>query len=522
MATAQRSNADERHVPYKEIVSYLTDLERIALLPKSGEATILASSYDRGKRYDQVSDPYVNNDGHGFVREEGDKVVLADVKGAGALIRMWSATPRDGNVSIYLDDSPVPVSSGPFKSYFNHTWTSVSLPNLAYSAVSSRAPGSNNFVPIAFSKSCKIVADKNWGDYYQFTIIKFPPNTAVEATSLPLKEEDATALSSANAELTIPPKGSTGPKDEAKNTTVAPGQTAVVFDLKGPQAITGLRINLDLPKDVDLQRKFLSQLAIKITWDHDERPAVWAPLGDFFGSFGGAHPYVSFAMGTPVNGQFYSNWVMPFGERAKIEIINETDASVAVSSSISTGPLKKPLQDYGRFHAKWHRDAQMSTPADLTPDWPVLDVKGRGRLVGVHLHVWNPAGGWWGEGNEKFFVDGEKFPSLLGTGTEDFFGFAWSSAGTFSRPFHSQVLNENNSGHAVLNRWMIADSVPFQNSFTGYLEKYFSNARPTLYSAVAYWYQEAGGMDPYDPVPSSERVDYWQNTNAHKESSLGR
>ena len=69
---------------------------------------------------------------------------------------------------------------------------------------------------------------------------------------------------------------------------------------------------------------------------------------------------------------------------------------------------------------------------------------------------------------------------------------------------------------------MIADSVPFQNSFTGYLEKYFSNARPTLYSAVAYWYQEAGGMDPYDPVPSSERVDYWQNTNAHKESSLGR
>ena len=73
-------------------------------------------------------------------------------------------------------------------------------------------------------------------------------------------------------------------------------------------------------------------------------------------------------------------------------------------------------------------------PKDRWPDWIMLRTEGRGRFCGVSLHVWNPRGGWWGEGDEKFFVDGEKFPSTFGTGSEDYFGYAWGCPSLFQKP----------------------------------------------------------------------------------------
>jgi hypothetical protein len=126
------------------------------------------------------------------------------------------------------------------------------------------------------------------------------------------------------------------------------------------------------------------------------------------------------------------------------------------------------------------------------------------------LHVWNPRGGWWGEGDEKFFVDGEKFPSTIGTGSEDYFGYAWCCPQLFQNAYHNQTRNDgNNRGHVSVNRWHIADAIPFHKSFEGCIEKYYNNQRPTLYAGMAYWYVAPGGNDPYRPAPLSERVGYW-------------
>ena len=151
---------------------------------------------------------------------------------------------------------------------------------------------------------------------------------------------------------------------------------------------------------------------------------------------------------------------------------------------------------------------------------PSLRPTGRGRYVGVALHVWNPGGGWWGEGDEKFFVDGEKFPSTFGTGSEDFFGYAWSSGKTFVRPFHDQPYNDNNAGHVNVDRWEIAENVPFQQSFEGCIEKYFPNTRPTLYSAVAYWYLAPGGTDAYAAAPVDQRVGYFVRPKPFQEKDV--
>jgi hypothetical protein len=136
--------------------------------------------------------------------------------------------------------------------------------------------------------------------------------------------------------------------------------------------------------------------------------------------------------------------------------------------------------------------------------------------VGTHLHGWNPRGDWWGEGDDKFFIDGEKFPSSFGTGSEDYFGYAWSSAGHFSRPYHNQILNEDNAGHFDDNRWHIPDSVPFQTSFEGDIEKYFTNARSTFYAAEVFWYLNAGGTDPYPIIPVSDRIGYWVRPETYR------
>jgi hypothetical protein len=176
---------------------------------------------------------------------------------------------------------------------------------------------------------------------------------------------------------------------------------------------------------------------------------------------------------------------------------------------VSHAPLNRPITELGRFHAKWHRDAFLPTRPDRSIDWTLLSTQGRGRYVGTHLHGWNPIGGWWGEGDDKFFVDGEKFPSSFGTGSEDYFGYAWGSAKLFSRPYHNQILNEGNQGHFDDNRWHIPDSVPFQKSFEGDIEKYFLDQWGTLYSAVTYWYLTSNGTDRYAPASAAERVGYW-------------
>ena len=220
--------------------------------------------------------------------------------------------------------------------------------------------------------------------------------------------------------------------------------------------------------------------------------------------------YRSLPLGVTEDGWWYCNWYMPFKEEARVELINDSKTSRNVRFEATYAPLSRPIEQLGRFHAKWHRDAFLPREPERWIDWPMLKTEGAGRFVGVMLHVWNPRGGWWGEGDEKFFVDGEKFPSTFGTGSEDYFGYAWCCPKLFQNAYHNQTHNDgNNRGHVSVNRWHITDNVPFQKSFEGCIEKYYKNERPTLYAATTYWYVAQGGNDPYRPAPLSERIGYW-------------
>jgi hypothetical protein len=518
---------------YVDLIRKMADLEGLAVLPQPGEDAAQWSSYDRNSRYEngQYFDWGANGDGGGFIRTENGEQVLAEMEGPGVIWRIWSALTGSGRVKIYLDGNTSPVVDLPFQDYFNNTQEPFARSALAYNV----AQGDNLYMPIPYQTSCKITAVGDWGQYYHFTYATYPEGTVLPTFSRTLSPEEADALDSINAMFAnlgddpLAPRPSE--ETEQENVYLSPGDTVTVASILGERAVTALKVDVgDLG---NLAQHKMREVLLRIYWDDETSPSVLVPLGDFFGTAPGINTYKSLPMGMTNEG-LYSYWYMPFSQKAQIDMINDGNSACSLQVSIIHAPLSLPADTLGRFHAKWHRDAFLPVEPERENDWTFLVTQGRGRFSGVSLHVWHPAGGqynnpkypntqwWWGEGDEKFFVDGEPFPSTFGTGTEDYFGYAWCNSTLFQRAYHNQTLaprsefqcqtgDRSGGGHIANNRWHIGDNIPFQTGFEGALEKFFSNDKPVLYASTVYWYLSANGTDPYqsEHVTLDERMDYF-------------
>ncbi len=525
---------------YADLVARLADLERLAQPPRPGETCGTWSSYDRRSRYDASRDRYVdwnaNQDGGGYIRAEGDRIVVFEADGPGCIWRIWSAWPQQGHVEIYIDGNPTPVVDLPFRDLFGGVGLQdYNLPELA--PVLSR--GYNRYIPIPYNRSCRILMAPGWGRFYHFTFSTFPAGTTVpEFMGVP-SPADEILLAEQDRELAG--RGWPGAQDAAAETlttdvSLAPGGALCVADVAGNRAITALRVMPDADLRADAAAG-LREIALSIHWDGETAPSVWSPLGNFFGGAPGIPYFRALPVGmTP--GGLYSQWFMPFAAGARVLLRNDGPQTRRLRFEVVHKPLQQDARELLRFHAKWHPDAflEKSRGRGRDIDWPLLHVQGQGRFCGVHLHVWNrwtvpaqkPAtwwygqGGdktidwWWGEGDEKFFVDGEKFPSSFGTGSEDYIGYAWAAEppfALFESPFACQSCTPlDGNGHTSVNRFHICDDIPFQSSFEGCIEKYKANRwgdtddNVCLYDAVAYWYQAAGQTDPYPVYSLAARV----------------
>ncbi len=499
---------------YADLVKRMIDLEYLAALPQPGETCQQWSSYDRASRYDEATGKYVNwdanNDGPMFIRQEGNRSVMAEMKGPGCIWRIWSALTDKGHVKIYLDGKEDPAVDLPFNDYFTGKAAPFAYPTLSYALEDQGCRGKNLYFPIPYRKSCKIVAEKGWGRYYHFTYTTFPKGTKVPTFTSEPSPEDAAALKKLDQffrdRLGTDPAGPRSGEETVSDTVLVSPGSSQSLELLGPRAITAIKGRVAF-RDREDEMASLRKLVLNITFDGQKEPAVSCPLGDFFGTAPGINHYKSLPTGMTKEG-FYSYWYMPFGKSAVLELVNDDGIDREVQYEIVHAPLSRPFADMGHFHCKWHRDI-FPLSKDRWPDWTMLRTQGRGRFCGVMLHVWNPRGGWWGEGDEKFFVDGEKFPSTIGTGSEDYFGYAWGNPHLFQTPYHCQTMTENNKGHQSLLRWHIADNVPFQKSFEACIEKYFRNEdRGTLYACVACWYLSPDGADPIAVPPVDQRHGY--------------
>ncbi len=516
---------------YPDLVDRLYDFEALSKVPKTGERTMNFSSYDRSSVYDSLTDTYLrwdaNSDGNGFIRKEGDEMVIFEADGPGVIWRIWSALAKEGHVKIYMDGEQKPSVDKPFRELFEKfedEYPPLNFPNL----VMTLSRGRNFYIPMPFQKHCKITMSGDWGNYYHVIYSKLPNGT------IPDKSFDGTysnegKIALANADRILENRGFQrkiypDEHEDRIDIEIGPGEKREISKILGPWAINRLELTF---QDKDRTSDIFGDLWFDFSWDDKHMSAVHSPIGMFFGMGRDLANYRGMPIGVMGN-TLYSDWYMPFHEKGSMAIVNTGEKPYKITLKVVRHQLGAQEDDFLYFNAKWHGDdsSEKDKPIDdsLTQnqgreiDWPMIAVKGTGRFCGVTLHIanfweepkeepsswWYGIGGektidwWWGEGDEKFFVDGEKFPSTFGTGSEDYIGYAWSAEPpfpTFQSPFASQPATPiTGKGHTVVNRFHIADNVPFNLSFEAYIERYKGriwgkqNENICEYDVVAYYY----------------------------------
>jgi hypothetical protein len=242
-------------------------------------------------------------------------------------------------------------------------------------------------------------------------------------------------------------------------------------------------------------------LVLRFYWDDEEEPSVEAPLGDFFGSGHGIEAdCLSIVITSVHNGTGRNCWFeMPFKKRARLTITNEADRDIrAFYWNIDWRKYDKIDDDAVYFHACYRQQFPTVDGCHYT----ILEAGGEGHYVGVVLNVEKALRpGWYGEGDEKIYVDGEKFPSIYGTGTEDYLLTAWCPSVHHTAFAGCSIWQgcEHPGDKMTGYRFHIADPVPFNENIKVEIEHGRTDQNegfPDHYSSVAYWYQK----EPHVPM----------------------
>src|SRR5208282_92434 len=250
------------------------------------------------------------------------------------------------------------------------------------------------------------------------------------------------------------------------------------------------------------------KLVLRMYWDDESTPSVETPLGDFFGlGLGEYFTYQSLPLAVSSVKALNSFFPMPFQKGAKITVTNEGTQQVgACYFNIEYRTYAHPLPaDTLYFHAQYRQAAPnhgwtnqwqsngepfVNGKPNLTGDgnYVWLEATGRGHYVGETMSVLQNQDGWWGEGDDMFFVDGETTPSINGTGSEDYFLGAWDFGGhAFSYDLFGapRVGEEHVGGRWSLYRFHLDSPIPFTKSFRATIEHGDANHRSDNYFSVA-------------------------------------
>lgn len=483
-------------VTFGTLLAELTDLDRLTRFPDPVYTCRQFSSYDR-----RSTDPAVPTEENWFANhdrgqhlrgEEGydgrAEWVLMDAEGPGAIVRFWSANPWDGDlVRIYLDGAETPAIEAPLADLLGGKTPLAPAPIGGV-----RGKGWNSYLPIPYAKHCKVTTTAP--DYYYLINYRtYAGGTSVETYSKEVAARHAADLARAAEALAKPDQARAAADADERTLVLATGVTERIT-LEGPGAIRLIEARVEAGDPARVLRGVVLRIAF------DGQPAsVVAPLGDFFGTAPGVNPFRGLPGGARPDGTLYSHWVMPYAGGAEITFTNETGPNTMISLRMAAAP-RAWTEDSLHFHAKWHGERQI--PTRPMRDWNYLSAEGKGRFAGVMLHIANPVPDWWGEGDEKIYVDGETFPSHFGTGTEDYFGYAWCDTAIFSHAFHNQPRCDGpaNFGHTSVNRFHLVDDIPFNESIKFDMELWHWADTKVDQSVVAYWYAAPGATDRVPPI----------------------
>lgn len=451
----------------------------------------------------------INQDAGNFLRVESDGgQVLTDTDGPGVIYRLWSTgvvgTQMSGNTRLrfYFDGEEKPRLDLSIPELFGDKgsrWPFV--PPLAVTFESGvgggEGPCNLSYVPIPFARHLKIVGKNIM--FYHVDYHRLPAGTKLESFSLELAEKNRAALEKAAAVLeAIParPGGKPQTEKEFKDIVLPPGEARSI-GVVGEGAIESIRV-----KPAEPSGKVLRGLVLEAAFEDEANVCVRVPVGDFFGSGCGDRRFKSLPAGMTDDG-YYAYWPMPFRKLASVTLRNETKAPVKIERWSMGWSIRPQPSNAGYFHARYMENPDIP----MREDYRILEVGSRGKFVGTNVTMQNARGAqgiFFLEGDEKIYVDGEKWPSRwLGTGTEDYFNGAyfWNAPGkaAMARPYGGLTFLDWGIGRVCAYRWHIPDFVSFTKSIRVDLEHGGVSDWPSHYMSVAYYYLEKPESQPALP-----------------------
>jgi len=521
----------QQAVPFTtgSVLREMTDLSVLAEFPDPPYKTVQFSSYDRRSVAPYAPDWYANSDGFGrepipgflkTLQEPGEdkvgKYLLAQVDGPGVICRTWTAA-INGEVKVVLDGQAAPLYEGSANDFLGHTHSA-----LAQKAGLITEPIGAGFrqaeacyFPVPFAKSLRV----EWRGrldqlhFYHLEVRRYPAGTPITTFSLADLTTYATdiartlrVLQAPNANWRAPIAGQVEPFE----LTVAPGAQESSEEAPGPGAIQEIRLKVEAG---ELHRA-LRQVIVKGFFEGAPQPQVEAPIGDLFGSGPGVSPFDSLPTSVLPDGTMVCRFLMPFRTSARFVLDNRGDQTIRVAGQVA-------LQSYNwregtsmHFHAKWRVDHGLLAGGGADSfDLPYLCARGKGVFVGAACMLLNPTGvptsggNWWGEGDEKIWVDDDTFPSLFGTGSEDYYNYAWSRPDLFSFAYCAQPLDTgpDNRGFVANIRWQILDALPFESSLDFYMELMHHSRTPDLsYARLACFYALPSVREDHLPITTAD------------------
>lgn len=281
--------------------------------------------------------------------------------------------------------------------------------------------------------------------------------------------------------------------------------TTTLMDVSGPGTIQHIWITVNA--------KVYRDLILRIYWDGEQTPSVEVPVGDFFcNSWKRRANIVALPINVNPSGGFNCYFPMPFRKSARITVENRAPDDVGgffYTINYALGPV-------GETEAYFHAQFRRTNPLPYKEDYTILDgVKGHGHFVGTFMAWQQNADMWWGEGEFKAFLDGDsEFPTICGTGTEDYFGGAWCFGANYTAPFlgYQDLTTQDQAGHPmgrhgnrhIMYRFHLLDPIRFQEDLRVTMQALgWRNEGRYLplqddIASVAYWYQ----TEPHAPFPA--------------------
>lgn len=495
----------------QSLLREMVDRKQLVEYPESiPYKAMQASSYNRASVSPDQPGWFADSDGVFCIRTEKNREgetewVLMEDKGPGVITKIWAVCFYYGlddttgaNLKIYLDGEDEPTINCNFFEFVKGE--SFVKPPLA---METRRAG-NSYLPIPYAKSCKVTMDKKVF-YNIISYRSYPQGTSVRTFSMDEYNQSQVLIDSVGHVLE---RGVYGDLASTKNTeaysfhkTLRPQEKETLLIRKKQKAIEQLVFQLDA-EDFD---QALRSTVLKISFDGEQ--TVWTPLGDFFNIGVGLKTYQMWERAVQEDGTMICRWIMPYQHIAELEIENMGKQDIQMSVTAKVMPYTWNDRSM-YFHSSWRMD-------DPTPGFPLFDynlvnVKGKGIYVGDQFTVLNPEEGWWGEGDEKVYVDDDIFPSLFGTGTEDYYGWAGgvvpNPEDEFYTPFLSnvRVAAPNSMGYNTCTRTRVLDAIPFNRQLDFNIESSGSNRTSWFhlqYAVNTYWYAKPGASCNRKPLP---------------------